>query len=202
MELIVITPEGSVENEIACINRMFHHGLKRLHLRKYQFSEGEIRGYINQIDSIYRSRIVIHSYFHLFKEFSLGGIHLNSHLRQDEKTLELMNGIPPQYISTSLHSWQELETNNVNYNYVFISPVFDSISKKGYKAAIDLEELGRVKNKIVQQNRYCPSIIGLGGVSADNISILQERGFDGGALLGTIWNDPDPVNAYFKVQHA
>ncbi len=200
MQLILLTPDNKIENEIAHINQLFHQGLMRLHLRKYQLSEGETRDYIHQIDSAFHSRIVIHSHFHLFQELGLGGIHLNSYTRNDEKAMELIKDIQPRYISTSFHSWQEIEKNEVDYNYVFISPVFDSISKQGYKAAIDLEEMLRVKNNIASQNRRCSATIGLGGVSADNIKVLQEKGFDGGALLGAVWNTSDPVSAFLKVQ--
>ncbi len=202
MQLILLTPDNKMENEIACINQLFHQGLMRLHLRKYQIAEEETRDYMHQIDSTYHSRIVIHSHFHLFQELGLGGIHLNSHTRNDEKAMELINDIHPRYISTSFHSWQEIEENEVDYSYVFISPVFDSISKQGYMAGIDLDELTRVKNNIASQNRYCPSIIGLGGVGADNIKVLQEKGFNGGALLGAVWNTSDPVSAIKKVQDA
>jgi thiamine monophosphate synthase len=40
-------------------------------------------------------------------------------------------------ISGSFHSWEEIRANRFPYTYVFISPVYDSISKAGYKAAID-----------------------------------------------------------------
>jgi thiamine-phosphate pyrophosphorylase len=96
--------------------------------------------------------------------------------------------LPTTDISTSFHSWQEIKENNHPYKYVFISPVFDSISKKDYKAGIDLLGATTVKNELAESGKYCPGIIGLGGVDAQSIKTLHEYGFDGAAMLGAIWN--------------
>jgi len=41
-----------------------------------------------------------------------------------------------------------------------------------------------------------PLVYALGGIRRNKISTIVETGFDGVALLGSIWGKPDPVVAY------
>ena len=82
------------------------------------------------------------------------------------------------------------------YDYVFISPVFDSISKQGYKAAIDPAGRGQLAQWARQHTTTLPRIVALGGVNAACIPALLEHGFDGAALLGAVWESDNPVAAY------
>ena len=87
----------------------------------------------------------------------------------------------------------DLCPNHVPYKYVFISPVFNSISKVGYNAAIDLNELSGLRNTCITARGYCPGIIGLGGVGSRELPSLKSAGFDGAAVLGAVWQAKDPV---------
>lgn len=86
------------------------------------------------------------------------------------------------------HSLNELQAYKKEYEYAFLSPIFDSISKKDHKASFDLEE---VREKI--QNR---NIIALGGIDEDKIEICRELGFAGVAVLGAIWGSNDPLQKF------
>ena len=196
MQLIVITREHNGRKETGVVNLLFTNGLQRLHLRKPSFSLNDTRHYIREIDEQYHSRIVLNGCFELMDEFMLGGVHLNSKVRNDRSKMKKVVNVPPHEISTSFHSWQEIKEDLFPYGYVFISPVFDSISKKGYKAGIDLLGANEIKRECVLGNRYCPDIIGLGGVGVEQIVPLKEKGFDGAAVLGGIWTSHDPVAAF------
>jgi thiamine-phosphate pyrophosphorylase len=82
----------------------------------------------------------------------------------------------------SCHSFKEVEELDGKIEYCFLSPVFDSISKQGYKANFNKEEL----KKFLKKERKI-KIMGLGGVTEDNYSKLINLGFDGGAFLGSVW---------------
>ena len=82
----------------------------------------------------------------------------------------------------SCHSFEEVEKFDGKKEYCFLSPVFDSISKPGYKANFDKEEL----KDFLRKDRNI-KVIGLGGVTETNYSELLELGFDGGAFLGSVW---------------
>ncbi|MDR3001851.1 MAG: thiamine phosphate synthase [Fibromonadaceae bacterium] len=99
----------------------------------------------------------------------------------------------------SAHSFEDLEKISDNAEICFLSPVFDSISKFGYKAKYSKDELKQGitawRDFQKKQNRS-QKLFALGGVEADNIAELKELGFDGAAILGAIWHDPDPVGAW------
>ena len=70
---------------------------------------------------------------------------------------------------------------------MYVCPIFESISKPGYKGTWDHQWLA---NRLTT-NALDESIIALGGVSADNRDAIVEMGFDGAAVLGFIWQDTD-----------
>jgi len=92
------------------------------------------------------------------------------------------------------HSLKELEEYPMKYEYALLSPVFNSISKEGYKSAYDLKEL----EKCIKGRKE--KIIALGGIDGDKIEKVKEIGFSGIALLGAIWLNKDPVRSYKKIR--
>ncbi|HVW62525.1 MAG TPA: thiamine phosphate synthase [Puia sp.] len=107
-----------------------------------------------------------------------------------EKGLGMQDGRPPA-LSASLHSWEEVhEVPPRALEYVFLSPLFDSISKPGYLAG---EGLLRRPAGVAP----C-GLIGLGGIDADNIGEVIQHGWDGAALLGYIWQHPEKAVERFR----
>jgi thiamine-phosphate pyrophosphorylase len=85
-------------------------------------------------------------------------------------------------LSTSVHSWEEFGRLPAGLAYAFISPLFDSISKRGYGANVGLLKM---------PNGELPCLpVGLGGVSDETIGLMVERGWKGAAVLGYIWEEP------------
>lgn len=200
MDLIIVTPEITHPEEIDLIHKFFEAGLTKLHLRKPFFSHTDYRNFLNLIDKNFLSRISIHNHFSLLNEFPSLSAHITSYIRKEGKFIESISLLKSSTISTSFHGWNEIEENQYPFDYVFISPVFNSISKKRYKAAIDLSVIRQVKRKISLQGDKVASIIGLGGVNARNLGILHQSGFDGAALLGAIWESENPFTSYTKIK--
>ena len=200
MDLIIITPEINHAEEFGSIPFFFSNGLSKLHLRKPFFALSDYRDYLSRIDKKFHAGISIHGHFSLLDEFPGLGAHIPSQVREEGRLAEIINLSRPSSLSASFHSWNEIEENPYPFDYVFISPVFNSISKKGYKAAIDITMKRQVSQKINLQNKKAPSIIALGGVDAANIGLLQKNGFDGAAVLGAIWGSTDPVVSYMKIK--
>lgn len=196
MQLIVITPELDVANEIAIVHALFEEGLDKLHLRKPLYDATQYRHYLEKIAPHYRQKVMIHGAWELFHKQMVGGIHLRSALRGTEEGKMLLGAMPPQAISTSFHSWQEVMEEGAQYGSFFISPLFDSISKAGYKAAVLPTEIQQIRIYFEEQH---PEIIGLGGITCENINMLQELGYDGAAVLGAIWQAEQPVTAFKKL---
>lgn len=184
---IVITLPHFWEKEADAITLMFQSGLERLHLRKPESKPEEVRKLLQAIPACYHSRIVIHEHFCLLKEFNLHGVHLNSR-----------NPDAPQdwkgHISTSCHSISELAKKGTegyrfadgstrNYDYLSLSPIFNSISKQGYNAAFSEDELVKAKAEGIINERT----VALGGICADNIKQALGYGFGGTMILGDAW---------------
>lgn len=181
MKLIVFTYPALIPNEEKAITALFQSGLEFLHLRKPDTSENELINFVEKIPIEFHHKIVIHQHFKLAKEFDFKGVHLNLRNRIFYEELKFGN---VRIISTSCHSFSEIIENKGKFEYMFLSPIFDSISKIGYTSAFSEEALLNAKN----QNIINSQIIALGGINLDNIKMLAMFGFGGVGVLGSLWN--------------
>jgi len=83
----------------------------------------------------------------------------------------------------SCHSYDEVNSIDEKETYCFLSPVFDSISKAGYKTNFDKQEL----KEFLKKDRAI-KVIALGGLTEANYAEVLALGFDGGAFLGSVWS--------------
>lgn len=176
MEWIVITSPGFLQGEADFIDRLFGHGLDRLHLRKPGAEIGECRRLLDGISREWLPQIVVHDNFGLCREYGLGGVHLNGR-----------NPIaPPNHegsVSRSCHSLEEISRYKGECDYLTLSPIFNSISKQGYMAAFGPGQLAAARDSGLIDRR----VIALGGVTLENIPRVKELGFGGVAILGDVW---------------
>ena len=187
MKWIVITSPNFLQGEATFISRLFDHGVDLLHLRKPGASMEACRQLLDEIPYEWHNRIVLHSHFELVSTYNLHGVHLNHSCPQAPEGFD-------KSISCSCHSLEEVELNKPMRNYVFLSPIFDSISKEGYGAAFSPEVLRDAASKQIIDYK----VVALGGIEASHINALKEWHFGGAAFLGDIWNrinDKD-VDAY------
>lgn len=177
MKLFVITRPDWFPDEVDTILSLFHEGLETLHLRKPDASEAEVESFLRSLPRAYLSRIVLHQHFRLATFYPLKGIHLN-HRHPFP---------PPGYtggtVSRSCHTLDEVKQYKTRCDYVFLSPVFDSISKEGYAAAFHPTDLCHARNQGIIDNR----VIALGGIDENRFQQLRTWGFGGAAVLGDIW---------------
>ena len=189
MKWIIITSPEFLSGEATFISKLFSQGLDLLHLRKPEASLEAYKRLLLQIPKHWYSRIVLHEHFALAEKFGLHGIHLNRRCSQ----------VPDSFrgsISCSCHTLEEVKKQKASKDYVFLSPIFDSISKVGYHAAFSptLLKQAAIENVIDEK------VIALGGITANNIPLVKEWHFGGVALLGDIWkrmSDPQ-VDEYLN----
>lgn len=182
LKLVIITRPDFFEGETTLVNRMFNEGMERLHLRKPKATEQEMAEWIEQIALPFRCRIVLHDHHQLAIRYGLGGVHLNS--RNPAPPHNLITSQPHNLtISRSCHSIDEVRRYKSECDYLFLSPIFDSISKEGYGAAFSREELEQARVEgLLSDNVYA-----LGGVSPAQLPVVREMGFAGCAMLGAFW---------------
>lgn len=190
MQLVVISDNKIFPGEAETLNQMFDSGMPLFHLRKYENSKTEIITLIDKIKPEHYSKIAIHQYHEMAGEFDFKRIHFSEtdRLQQTEKQLQRLKE-EGFILSTSVHSVDVYKGLSNVFEYAFLGPVFDSISKFGYKARkFDLKE----KNSSVK-------VIALGGITADNYKDAIAMGFDGVGVLGSIWNSGNQVEALKKI---
>lgn len=188
---IVITRPEFFEGEASRINQMFMAGMPRLHLRKPGSTSDECRQLLQQIPACYHERIVLHDHFSLAEEFNVGGVHLNSRNPSlpealcKKRTGEVPSScaFPRFSVSCSCHSLEEVKARKDECDYVTLSPIYDSISKQGYRSAFTVEELKQAASEGVIDSR----VYALGGVTYDRVPDVEALGFAGGMVLGDAW---------------
>lgn len=81
-------------------------------------------------------------------------------------------------------SYRRVESGKENFNYVFLSPIFDSISKSNYTSAFDMEVLKQASAHGIIDKR----VMALGGITTENMAVAKDFGFGGVVVLGDLWN--------------
>lgn len=169
---IALTLPQCFEGEERALAKLVSEGYI-VHIRKPESSVEEIDDLLGRLRALIdMKQVTLHYQNQLALKWQVGGVHC----RQGQHVDGFRN-------SCSCHSWSEVLLCE-GYDYVFLSPVFDSISKVGYKAAFDIETFSNVLHKKVLGTK----VIALGGVCAENVDQVESMGFDGYAMLGAIWN--------------
>ncbi|MFI5135564.1 MAG: thiamine phosphate synthase [Chitinophagales bacterium] len=199
-KLIIMSTVDGFEHEISHVQKMFEEGLELFHLRKPKFSTRKLRHYLEKMGSKYHQRIVIHSHHELSARFHLRGIH---YTQSHRKKNFLINWFRLRYVrmrkkdltlSTGLHTIGELKEYDDKYDYVFLSPVFESISKVGPSGKFNEDSLREGLSKTSYQ------VIAMGGIDDDKIEKAKKLGFSGVAVLGSIWKSKEPVEKFKRIQ--
>lgn len=177
MKIIAITTPEVGDEDVGLIRGLLRCGIDVIHFRKPDSDISKCRQVLKGLTEKERGRIVVHDYPELYEEFSLKGIHLNRNVK----------GLPEGYTGSrtrSCHSFEEIIRYRNDCDYLFLSPVFDSISKAGYKAGFSAEELQKASAEGIIDER----VVALGGVTFDSIPYLKRLNFGGVAMIGGIYN--------------
>lgn len=185
MKIVIITPEKPVKREQEIINELFMAGLELLHIRKPTLPASAVRTFIMRIDKRFHDRVVVHDHLLLQQEFNLAGVHLKPSIFKESP-------IEASILSTSSHSVSTFQKLDREKSHIFLSPVFNSISKAGYKGNPELLKAGVIHRQ--------GKLLALGGITASNIGEIADRGFDGAAILGYIWQSNDPIKSFYKLK--
>lgn len=186
--IAVISQAEEFENETQIINELFENGLQYFHLRKYNFTDQQMRNLLIEISDKFYKKIVLHSHFHLAQEFSISRLHINEANRNSLMYKSYRNNF---ILSTSTHHINDFNSLSEMWAYAFLSPIFQSISKQNYRIN------DTVYNQLEKRENYKTKLIALGGICGDNLNEIFDKNINGIALLGAVWQSKYPVN-YFK----
>lgn len=200
-KLIVYSAESNIKDEIYYLNDLLANGLVQLHVRKPSTPKYVLENLILNIDPRKHANLIIHSHYDLLAKYDLKGIHFTKKYLEkahplNVETLINTSQVKSFSLSKPVHSLNELAEVEDHYQFVTLSPIFDSISKEGYGGnLIGLADFKSIKRPGLK-------VYALGGITKDNIASVKKMGFDGAVLLGTLWGSDDPVLQYKEVLKA
>lgn len=189
--LIVISHSEVFTGEAAIIQQLFAEGLHCFHLRKPEAREEEVRELLDAVPAEYRPRIALHSFHHLADEYSVQRLHFTEQHRRMRVHYTVLKE-KGYILSTSVHDLETLQTLSTCFSYTFLGPVFNSISKKNYMGIAG-------KNFYIPDDLKALPVIALGGISSENISEVPDMNFDGAAVLGALWQEPERALDKFRL---
>lgn len=177
MKLIVVTAPAFFVEEDKIITALFEEGLDILHLRKPETPAMYSERLLTLIPEKYHRRIVTHEHFYLKEEFNLMGIHLNA---RNSKEPHDYSG----HLSCTCHSLDEVKHRKHFYDYVFLSPIYDCITKYEVSSGFTPEDLRQAGRERIIDSK----VMALGGITPNNILEVKDYGFGGAVVGGDLWN--------------
>ncbi len=182
MKCILITPPYFHTNEIEILKFAFDCRFDKIHIRKPNKNEVVLNSYLSKIPDKIIQKSSLHYYKNVIHQYNFSGFHL------DTKTINnILNDknfeteIKSKQYSASFHFQEKIQEKikGLNIQYAFCSPVFSSISKENYKPSFEWN---------IQQSYKDLELIALGGIDHTKIEECKNRGFNGVAILGAVWN--------------
>ena len=111
------------------------------------------------------------------------------HVGQDDMPYETARNLmgPGALIGLSVETWADVErAEELDVDYLGVSPVFDTPTKTDTKGSWGLEGLARIKN----YSRH--PLVAIGGLNSANVKAVIEAGADSIAVVSAICAAADP----------
>lgn len=187
MKVIVITHEEFLHGEDELLGKIARTPVFKIHLRKPGANAETLQQFISHCSPELRKKLILHDWYDLVTSFSLGGYYFRAeNLHRCKVYSNHKNS--SKCLTTGIHTAEELQDLPDWITYAWISPVFPSISKKGYHKKWDYQTL-----TYALQSSKIP-VFALGGIDATRIDQVRSMGFYGVAVKGAIWSASDPLN--------
>jgi len=189
--LIVFSSPITRDDEITIVLKILESKIVYFHLRKPAYSINETRSFLNKLPKRLHSKIVIHNHVSLLEEYNLKGYYCTRKFLQGNSVELLKNKHPNTLFSKGCHSIVEL-SNIEMYDYVFLSPIFDSISKRNLPASFEFNQLEKalIDTKV--------PIYALGGITPLLLEKIKHFNFQGIGILGFLWSNKNPIQQLGK----
>ena len=201
MKLVVVSPPDDRACEQETVRALFEAGLVRYHLRKPAWSAERTAGLLGSLPPPWRRRVILHSHHEIARSLGAGGIHFrdDDHVPEDPGLHKRAGG----FASRACHDVRTVSAALGRYDGVFIGPVFASLSKPGY-GPMPPQARDELRNLLASRTttQRSTEVVALGGVTTQTLADCHTLGFDGAALLGAVWDAPDPVDAFVALKTA
>lgn len=187
----VITHTGNIPEETKIWEQLLQEGADSILVRKPGWQEADYASLLSRTNTGCYPKLMIADHVPLCERYGLQGLHFGEAVRGNI-TAEQLNSYQQKgwLLSTSIHSVHTLHVISKNWNQLLLSPVFDSISKKGYRSAFE-------ENFRLNKAGFEGNVLALGGINDTTAGKARDMQFDGIALLGAIWENPENAVSEF-----
>jgi len=199
MRVVVVSPADGSADGPSTIEALFLAGLERYHLRKPAWDKQQTSAWLEAMPARWRSRVVLHRHHDVARAYRA-----SVHLRDDgSAALDAPPRVPKGcLVSRSCHDLASVRRSLGRYDAVFFGPVFPSLSKPGYgpnpnETFGGLRRLLMTRTKAEQQTE----VVAIGGVTSGHLVQCHQLGFDAVAVLGAVWQAPDPCAAFVNLRN-
>ena len=201
MKIVVVSPPDDRVDELEAVRALFDAGLGRYHLRKPAWSFEGTASFLMGLPSRWRHRVILHGHHAVARNLDAGGIHFrdDGHAPGDPTSQVGANG----FASRSCHDVSAVSAALGRFGAVFIGPVFASLSKPGY-GPMPRQARDELKHLLASrtQAQRGTDVVAIGGITTETLADCHALGFDGAAVLGAVWEAPDPVAAFVALSGA
>jgi len=182
---ILFTYPEALPHETLLLQNLMQDDWDFLHVRKPDYSKEEMINYLELI-SPFHHKVVLHSHYELINEFEVAGINITTKAMarvsyEEELTSSCdirelcvdadrltVYGAVPDLVTYSAHGFSEIQHLPFKTDYVFLSPIFDSISKVGYQSVFNDAYIFKAFLKEKQRK-----VAALGGVVNSKLQIIK-----------------------------
>ncbi|ASZ10252.1 thiamine phosphate synthase [Chitinophaga pendula] len=193
--ILVISHTTPIPGEADLLQAMLAAGADRVLLRKPGWTQQAYEQLLGQLPPAYYPMILLSGYPELCIRTGLGGLHCSEQLRASLPAAALQTlRAQGLLLSTGVHAPGLLDTLPNEWQQVLLSPVFDSISKPGYKGSLS----GDWQLPRTPAGRQ---VLALGGIDIHTVAAARRMRFDGIALMGALWRQPEQAVTVFTAIH-
>lgn len=176
--VVVLSPTGTLKNEIKLVSALFEQGLQRYHLRKPRWNAERIQAWIKSLPKAYRSRVVLHQFPELVERLGLGGFHIQAND-------PIPDCVPAAKISVQCQQYADIEKFGKRHT-IFLGPVFPRQDRDWTTPTRTPQEYAAMLAYWRKQGGS-HRVFAFGGISAQSSKICKKLGFDGVAVVSAIW---------------
>ena len=200
MKIALFTSPENLKGEIELLDEMAALPIEYIILRKPLMDSQMLLSFTEQLSNRTLNKLIV-SDITIYSQFKVKGFHFNRDFLQQKNTLlfqEIENSVKTnqQIASISCHKEDDLFEMGKQYDLVFVSSIFGSISKPSMIPKWDLASINDLINNKSKKGNY----FALGGVINQNVNQLKKIGFDGLGILGYIWtNQLNPLMQLNKI---
>lgn len=197
MKILAFTLTYSTKNEVDIINELFFNGLDYLHIHKPKIKKSDLIKFINNIDSKYHSKIILHQHQSLAKKYNCKIVHfglnkLNGFFYKWYIKFLLINNQDLK-ITTTIYPSKLTKIGNLNLEYILLGPIYKKYSEDNIKLLFDRFKL----KKWISSSKF--DTVAFGSIDLSNVESIKKFDFSGVLLNSAIWKSHQPIEDFKRI---